>query len=329
MLLNTPIKKIRGLRLSSSPRSPNEPLAEPLFSEMVNRGFSQKISENVLHELDKRAAAITGIADARKPQRKRYSNNHRLLFHKMESILSHYAASRAEPHSSATKKRRTLNGPEELFGDLDKENESPTRRKEPASREVVTLSKVPNLTPTPSTLERMPLRSPETSPSRFTKISPSKGSMNLNGLLQADPGKDTFKKPEYKPPTGTKPAEFRSFLTPTQASLSKTKPLQKKPSIPTLRRPPSKSTLPKSGSCDVKRHECLTHLGNESLRRLDKSRLEMTLKPDGFEKVRRVTVPQPFSLYNKPTILLSQKSISLCESSRLLNKFGRLKSRFS
>lgn len=150
-VLSTPIKKIRNLSLNS-PTSPirypsmnDFPLKkDPLCLSMVDKGYSQTLSNKVLRELDNRANEIssriaggTVTAKLAAASKKRYLGIHRPLFLKMDSILAHYAASRPgntqlSPTrayaSSATKKRRTLNGPEEIFA-FNKENESPVRRK--------------------------------------------------------------------------------------------------------------------------------------------------------------------------------------------------------
>lgn len=248
-VLSTPIRKIRNLNLNSPSTSPLQNLraksplssvrypslsdlpSDPIFSSMVDRGYSQTISNTVLRELDSRANEISSkvVPKPLTNKKKRYSGVHRPLFAKMESISAHYAASRSAsgllPHKdymgSATKKRRTLNGPEEIFGALARENDSPVRLKadsgppdqemeldkpflEPAS--LLAASLTPHLAPVsklspesklasaspflsnkhgsnPYQLNSSPVRSSSTSPTRSNKISPSKGSMNLNGLL--------------------------------------------------------------------------------------------------------------------------------------------------
>lgn len=207
---------------------------EQISQRMLDRGYSKTLSNKVLKELDIRANEITrAIANGRstttRPSSakfKRYSHLHKPSFGKMESISSHYAATRVassnhrsnELLSSASKKRRTLNGPEEIFA-AEKENESPVRRKEPsekAKRDTAPSSSKPFLgaiplltagSSKPITLTSSPYRdldrrpyvlsqisptrtldpaSQSSSPTRCTRISPSKGSMNLNQILLGD-----------------------------------------------------------------------------------------------------------------------------------------------
>lgn len=487
--LSTPIKKIRNLTLvSPKPPSPvrypsmsdfpipsdfssthyptsnftsnfagnfndylrtEEIKSDPIFQNMVDKGYSQTISNKVLRELDSRANEISSrlgptplaAAISAQKKKKRYSGIHRPLFSKMESISSHYAASRSHPDSSpakdfpssATKKRRTLNGPEEIFG--NKENESPTRKtgSRPAyarnshqtsqtshsshsqipflSLKAPVLGAAPSLAPARSgggnVLLSSPIR-PEASPSReisglnlsspskFNKISPSKGSMNLNLLLHGD---DEFVKPAPKirqsslqmagvylgdghslqkkpsipslqkkpsipslqkkssiPSLQKKPSIPSLQKKPSTPSLQKTlsiPSLHKKLSIPSLQKKPSNSTLQKKpmlppsykpGSISLQtpatplKHSVPTfakptHPSSQSLRTLQKKPSASTLN--------KVTVPQPFSLYDRPTISSSQKSLSSSTSlrslsslqsqasERSLNRFQKFKSRFS
>ncbi|CAH2351283.1 hypothetical protein CLIB1423_03S02784 [[Candida] railenensis] len=229
--LNTPIKKIKNLTLTSpfqfSP--PNlYPSLDDLGTEMSNKGYSRKLTNNVLDELNARASEIsryikqpltntTNIGSSPTAQRrKRYSGIHRQKFNKMDSISSHYAAGRQhqqlhehsqvvhqhqlpyhavshtspppmkrtemyspnrmrldsedkrEPDeimSSVTKRRRTLHGPEEVLPSLTQpgHNQSTAIDLEPDMHDVSS----------PFELNSSPIR----------KISPSKGSMNLNELL--------------------------------------------------------------------------------------------------------------------------------------------------
>lgn len=337
-VLSTPIRKIRNLTLNSPSTSPLQKLlnkspqssvrypsmsdlpSDPIFSSMVDKGYSQTISNTVLRELDSRANEISTKL-APKPlanKKKRYSGVHRPLFAKMESISAHYAAARTSTGplpqkdyiGSATKKRRTLNGPEEIFGALGDDNESPVRHREDPytndmdiDMEKPTLAPVshlaPKLTPqlapklTPvsklspvsklapaspfltnipqngsSRLTSSPVRSFSTSPTRPTGISPSKGSMNLNGLLNDD---SVFAKPAPSQkmrqsslqmagvmPSPQKESSIpvlqrgpsipsllsRSSIPSLQRKLS-IPSLQKKPSIPTLQKKPSVSALQK------------------------------------------------------------------------------------
>lgn len=439
-VLNTPIKKIRNLTLHSpKPPSPirypsmsDFPVkSEPIFHNMVEKGYSQTISNKVLRELDSRASEISSrlgstpsAASSAAQKKKRYSGIHRPLFSKMESILSHYAASRTNRDnslpvrdfpSSATKKRRTLNGPEEIFG-LDKENESPTRRKGPnGQREQVqnqnctqtpVLGLAPSLLPTsnhitprlsPSRnqmLHSSPIRqepsasrvssvSPThsgSSPGKFSKISPSKGSMNLNLLLHGD---DEFVKPavpklrqsslqmagvthNFAPsmlnssiPTLAKKPSIPSLQKKTSIPSLQKKPsipsLQKKTSIPSLQKKPSVPTFGQKQSPAFPKP--LTLNKKPSIPTLQKkpsvpSFKNSTIPRDVSSTLHKkpsssnITVPKPFSLYDRPTISSSQKSLAggqvtasasnrsinslqSLASQRSLNRFQKFKSRFS
>lgn len=320
-VLSTPIKKIRNLTLNSpsspllnfaktSPRSQNAvrypsmsdlPASDPIFSSMVEKGYSQAISNKVLVELDNRANEITTrIASKPLPtKKKRYSGVHRPLFAKMESILAHYAATRAQKEplpqkeysGSATKKRRTLNGPEEIFGDLAADDESPVRRRDAdlttnmdidssdpsLLRQGLLTTEKPHLEPVsqiPAPLVPFGRLSPfltrsSLSPSRNNRISPSKGSMNLNGLLNDD---SAFVKPavpksrqsslqmagvspgyyrntSFSPlPSGQSNSDLHKMLHGSLHKKSSIPSLQKKTSIPSLQKKPSIPTLQKKPS---------------------------------------------------------------------------------
>lgn len=323
-VLNTPIKKIRNLtihspELTSPIRYPNMndfPMNhDPICESMVERGYSQTLSNAVLMELDSRVKEISSNVDnpssTVRPtlsQRKRYSGVHRPLFSKMDSISSHYAATRQTEHtpqeipSSATKKRRTLNGPEDIFFS-SQEDPSPTRRKahvNPGSSHNESLANpsrqnsrnvsndlfagrlqplqlnVPLKSNSSSPGKKGPqshfvssslLRS---SPFKSPSISPSKGSMNLHGLLLDD---SNFAKPEgpvrirqtslqmagVKPPETNIPSLLRKassselqkprfhFDTQKKPGLES---LNKKPSIGNLRNKSSMSSLHQKPSVD-------------------------------------------------------------------------------
>lgn len=419
--LNTPMKKIRNLSIRSpgSPQNlppldfaPSYPLQYPVLDNMATRGYSQTLSTKVLRELDSRAAEIRRNFPTSTTKSATNTPN---PFSQLESISLHYAAGRAQTNtspgygSSATKKRRTLNGPEEIFGP-DKENESPVRRK------------MPELGPTLSSLRSSPVKevplaplalpSLRHSPASFSrpslsplKISPSKGHMNLNGLLRGEDGDASAPKSRATSleSAGVLPAKFavprsRASRHPSfqpSAPLA-VPPLLKKPSIPTLSKKPSVPSLQKKPLAphlgekpQMKKHMSLSQLQNTlcipqlhtkpsmpqlqkkpsipqlqkkpSIPRLQKkssipqlqkkpSIPQLHSRPPSAETHPRpsisqlhknlplapalagrshVTVPQPFSLYNKPTILLLQKSLALAASDRLLGRFQKFKDRFS
>lgn len=461
-VLNTPIKKIRDLTLNSpNPPSPvrypsmgDFPVkSDPIFQNMVEKGYSQTISNKVLRELDSRASEISTRLGATlvnistiDQKKKRYSGIHRPLFSKMESISSHYAASRSTDSestspvrdfpSSATKKRRTLNGPEEIF-DTDKEKKSPPRKKEPGvyleqfhTSPVPFLGRAPSLIPVPAQgrtlssgpslaapLLSSPFR-PQSSPSRnnssnssssnassplkFSRISPSKGSMNLNLLLH---GNDEFIKPAV-PSVRQSSLQMagvvhgdRKFALPSSSSILAMlkKPsipslqkkssipslqkknsfasLQKKPSVPTLQKKPSIASLQNHQIASPQRKSAIPSLQKKpSVSSLQKKpsmssfqratptltkqsssqslRATSTAFPGSLQNklststLNNVTVPKPFSLYDRPTISSSQKSLNCSgvtasssnrslntlqslASQRSLNRFQKFKSRFS
>lgn len=419
--------------------------SDPIFQNMVDKGYSRTISNKVLQELDSRANEISSrmvptplmATMAAQKKKKRYSGIHRPLFSKMDSISSHYAASRSHGDSSpakdflssATKKRRTLNGPEEIFGS-EKENESPSRKVagrpdslQPSTQRLSPQrSHSPQLThslqhshsPQPSQIPvfgqnirlhqatpvlgtapslaaptranpanlllsspirqdnsptRIPLPSLTlVSPSKFNKISPSKGSMNLNLLLQGD---DNFVKPAPKirqsslQMAGVYQNDGSTLQKkPSIASLQK-KPsipsLQKKLSIPSLQKKPSSSTLQKKPSIptfgsgigstytgtltsstvmdaspsipSLQKKPSVPSFGKTPLTKKPSSQSLRTLnKKSSTSTLNKVTVPQPFSLYDRPTISSSQKSLSSCTSStshRSLNTLQNLASQRS
>lgn len=262
---------------------------EQISQSMIDRGYSRTLSNKVLRELDSRANEISrqitsGNNSTTRPSSakiKRYSQFHKPIFQKMESISSHYAASRSESTtskssdllSSASKKRRTLNGPEEIFA-AEKENESPVRRKDPnQNRSTPFLGAVPVLladTSTPTQLLSSPYRdldaspyvpvpiqssptrtldpaSLSSSPTKFTKISPSKGSMNLNKLLLDDSG---FVKPDG--PVKIRQSSLQIAGVTPISGLSGIPQLQKKTSMNLQKKPSTSSLLSSSSSLQKK-----------------------------------------------------------------------------
>lgn len=471
LVLNTPIKKIKNLSLHSpKPPSPvrypsmsDFTVEDPIFHNMVDKGYLKTISNKVLLELDTRASEISNRLNSNvshavsaATKKKRYSGIHRPLFSKMELISSHYAASRGTETSpshdfpsSATKKRRTLNGPEEIFG---KENESPTRkpqrcgegetaqqsqRKAGFTLLAPSLGMTPSLAPDTapslapvtgninslrsspirmdtredlarpaSRMSRLPSRNMElpsrsgdlsSSPGKFTKISPSKGSMNLNSLLHGD----EFAKPVKIRQSSLQMAGVSNLQKQPSISNLQKKPsipqlqkkssipqLQKKPSIPQLQKKPSipqlqkktlipqlqkKPSIPQFNTKPVAQvssqfssHSLSTNTFQKPLKPVSKiqslprdSARDTTRDTSGYISRDRssvslnrkasnsnITIPKPFSLYDRPTISSSQKSLGNGQvsssnssrsisslnsqaSQRSLNRFQKFKSRFS
>lgn len=465
-VLSTPIKKIRNLTLNS----PSSPVRYPSMSDfptgkdsigqsMVEKGYSQTLSNKVLRELDTRATEISmriasGMAPAQPvPVRnKRYSGIHRPLFLKMDSISSHYAAARpmafagSSPSrdipSSATKKRRTLNGPEEIFA-FNKENESPSHRKAPCGERIKTddisvvpidfgslpeafasafssrlpapklgpVSLAPPLRSSPIRLDLnlSPTRIPAPGSLPLRRISPSKGSMNLNLLLHEPFAKPVLPSrmrqsslqmagvvPEQRldQPPSQQPYSFgllrnSQSLIPSLQKKSSIPSLQKKPSVPSLQKKPSIASLQSKPSISnlqskpspsLQKKPSVSALQKPAVPTLQKKPSVPTLqkKPSvpSFQKPQvpslqkkplnslgglasalstpslqkkqssstlrsNVTVPQPFSLYYKPTVASSQKSFGSMQSSesshslssqttsRSLKRFQKFKNRFS
>lgn len=476
-VLNTPMRKIRDLSLHSPTQLSLSPVRYPSMSDfaikldfisesMLSKGYSQTLSNSVLRELDTRVNEINVklspkmSSKATAARRKRFSGIHKPLFQNMESISSHYAASRlnespdrnTDISSSATKKRRTLNGPEEIFAGIG-DDVSPTRLRGPTGKTLSTehpsyqfakstpgslppLQRDSSLAaPAKSSIPSSPIQmsiSSRSSPVRTPRISPSKGSMNLNKLLLDDSG---FVKPEspvrerpsslqmagVKPFDGsfTRHADSSRSLhkQPSQSSLAHKKSssnlqkrpsipqlqprlaipnllkkpsipslqhklsisdlhksssnlqkppfnlqqkpsfqqsstlqhklsfsnLQKKPLIPSLNRKPSIPILEKKASSNslrqpLKHSEPVSH--NTGLTRPRNEQSGSMAPPTA----KKITTPQPFSLYNKPTISSSQKSLasqnsmqshmsqtslSLQASDKKFNRFQKFKSRFS
>lgn len=154
--------------------------------------------------------------------------------------------------SLVTKRRRTLNGPEEVLNYIENQRLLP-----PATTSPLKVDGPSRLDPSPGT-------TPKLSPSR---ISPSRGSYNLAGLLQ-DPvlnenKENKHRSPRASPamgraPIASKPTNLshREFLKPAlpkkrqtsleMAGVSVQSPgLPRKPSVPSLQKKPSVPTLQK------------------------------------------------------------------------------------
>lgn len=313
---------------------------EQISQTMLDRGYSRTLSNKVLRELDSRANEISrqissGNCSSTRPSSaklKRYSQFHKPIFQKMESISSHYAASRSESTtsrssdllSSASKKRRTLNGPEEIFA-AEKENESPIRRKDPnQNRQTPFLGAVPALLadssrPTqllsspyrdldaspyvPVQVESSPTRtldpaSQASSPTKFSKISPSKGSMNLNRLLLDDSG---FVKPEG--PVKIRQSSLQMAGVVPTTGLSGIPQLQKKPSM-NLQKKASSASLQSSTSSLHKKPS----VGN--LQRPSIQTLQFKTFPKSESSTRVVNKSEPSSLHKETIPSLQKKPLT-------------------
>ncbi|RKP32408.1 hypothetical protein METBISCDRAFT_25646 [Metschnikowia bicuspidata] len=288
---------------------------EQISQTMIERGYSRTLSNKVLRELDIRANEIsrqisTNHASTMRPSSaklKRYNQFHKPIFQKMESISSHYAATRnssltsqsSELLSSASKKRRTLNGPEEIFS-VEKENESPIRRKESSQPKPETsllsaslMNTVPPLPAEPSRPNQllsspyrcldaspnhrdlaMDIASQSSSPTKFTRISPSKGSMNLNKLLLDD---FDFVKPEG--PVKIRQSSLQMAGVVPTTGLGGIPRLQKKSSSSSLQ-----SSLNKKPSIGNLLRDSMTSLQPKPSLRTDHARTDHTSRTDHFSK---------------------------------------------
>ncbi|KAL6451230.1 hypothetical protein SBY92_002569 [Candida maltosa Xu316] len=355
---------------------------------MLEKGYSQRLTNNVLSELNSRAQQITQLMgsppDSQTHQQqarastnnqvmnrrnKRYSGIHMNKFKQMDSINQHYSVHvrtpspqktdtlSNPPEESASKRRRTLNGNDEIVA-------IPVMQKKETIKEV--------------------------SSSPMRKISPSKGSMNLNSMLRhttetGSPNKEEFVKP-FPPSLRLRKSSLelagveQRFVKPLPFNLTKKSSipqlnkkasipqlnkkssipqLNKKSSIPTLNKkssipninrsisshipqpstaapplpPPHGSYLPslqkKASSPQLSRSTPhLTRVSpsrsfnNSASSRSVNSRIlsNTTNLPSTMTKSKSVTIPQPFSLYDKPTISSSQKS---------LNKFQKFREKFT
>lgn len=180
--INTPITRIKNLRITSPEDIPIEGSCNGgsgldvvqdrlILQAMIEKGYSQKITNNVLHELNARANDIAlqlklpSTKDVMlQRRRKRFSGIHRAGFDKMESILDHYSVKGVHEQKdpeTVTKKRRTLTGIELSSSPV----KSPPRS---SSRD--------------NGMSSSPSKELDSSPTR--RISPSKKSFNLNGILK-------------------------------------------------------------------------------------------------------------------------------------------------
>ena len=276
MELSTPIKKIKQLSLNSPvSKLPLYPSINDIFHDnksdvyqdnvvnsMLQKGYSQKLTNNVLQELNLRAQNISNSkyhqsSSPTKPyspnpterRNKRYSQIHNKGFQNMQSIQNHYSVDHGVHRSQVevnhqlspdtyTKRRKTLN-----------------------ADDMITFQKIVPTTSPEKSLDSSPVRKisptklPDSSPIR--RISPSKKSMNLNQLLMEKPANNEFKAPN--PPSnkhrysslemaGVKPSTSTSFRNVSSSSSSSYLNTQKKPSTPTLQKKTSIPQLQKKTS---------------------------------------------------------------------------------
>lgn len=293
--LNTPIKRIQNLTLNS-PTSPLYPCIDDIFgtssdvqtrtgsgmfessnsygnderfspvaSSMLDRGYSKKITNNVLLELNSRASQISQLlkspttsarsADTPATRRaKRYSGIHHTKFQQMDSISQHYSVHVQSSKQKSPSRQQNSNNINNLNNTTSmnmKDEEMP----ESSSKRRRTLTGIePIMNPltlasSPDKLNSSPIR----------KISPSKKSMNLHSLL-SEP--ETLHNSTYQSSNTTlhsSPIREKGFVKPfppsnklrissLQMAGVGTPQLQKKSSIPQLQKKLSNSQLQKTTS---------------------------------------------------------------------------------
>ncbi|EGW32042.1 uncharacterized protein SPAPADRAFT_152410 [Spathaspora passalidarum NRRL Y-27907] len=260
--MNTPTKKIRELTLASPPPDYLNSPTSSIATCMVNKGYSHKLTNNVLSELNDRANEISMMINSPPESRssegssgssssgnrsKRFSIIHRSRFNQMESISQHYSVH----DSSSNKRRRTLNGKDEIVAIPILTNKEDEDQRKDSIRKISPVKM--------SSTKISPSKSPnKISPS---KISPSKRSMNLHAQLNeksiqvsdsGSPSKREFIRPTGVPKTrigslelsGVKSLQRKSSIP----QLQDTHTLSKKPSIPQLQKKPSIPQLQKKPS---------------------------------------------------------------------------------
>ncbi|CAI5759932.1 unnamed protein product [Candida verbasci] len=346
---------------------------------MLDKGYSQKLTNNVLNELNSRASHIqsqnfnSNDANIIKRRNKRYSGVHMSRFKNMDSISQHYSVlnnniqnSRNSSTPSPQKQEFMGNGTSDIH-----EESASKRRRTINKNEEISLAKIMQDSKNPNVSGNDKSNFNSFSPIR--KISPSKGSINLNSMLRqttstGSPNKekqrsDKFIKP-YPPSnkfrkSSLELAGVQSHQLQKKSSIpqlqrkSSIPQLQKKPSIPQLQKKPSIPQLQKKSSISQLNQQQQPQLRkkssiptfnkiapNSSKLSTSKSLISKspttssmntinvnskilqntTNIPNQIPKSKSVTIPQPFSLYNKPTISSSQKS---------LNKFHKFKEKFS
>ncbi|RLV95240.1 hypothetical protein JA1_001191 [Spathaspora sp. JA1] len=259
--MNTPTKRINQLSLASPPEYlMNSPSSSSIATCMVNKGYSHRLTDNVLSELDSRANEIsmminsppssnssseiisTTTSSSKPRSNKRFSIIHMTRFNQMESIAQHYSVH----ETSSSKRRRTLNGKDEVIAiPIPNTNENEDQRKE----------EIRKISPTKTTFPN------KISPS---KISPSKGSMNLHAQLHEKTSQVTDTGSPNKgniitPPgsrsrvsslelSGVKNLQRKSSIPQLQQYQETSHTLSKKPSIPQLQKKPSIPQLQKKPS---------------------------------------------------------------------------------
>ena len=193
----------------------------PTESSMLNKGYSHKLTNNVLSELHMRAQQITttttnagqhgsdgnsntsplyGLDDQVSQRRnKRYSGIHMSKFKQMESISHHYSVHNGRNKTPSPQKLDNLESGVET-GSITGHGEGI----ESASKRRRTLNGKNEVLAIPI-MHQQENRQPPQNPTDHRKISPSKASYNLNSILRettdtGSPNKETWSKPLLQPP---------------------------------------------------------------------------------------------------------------------------------
>ncbi|RCK64795.1 hypothetical protein Cantr_00849 [Candida viswanathii] len=336
--MNTPIKKIRNLTLNSPPSrthhhsenkhnrtssftstgntealypTMDDIQTSPTASTMLQKGYSQRLTNNVLAELNSRAQEISQLMGSptspgqshhhnhnqnnqntlqsqsqnmlsgntnqvMNRRNKRYSGIHFSKFKQMESINLHYSV-----HVKTPSPQKTDMGTSSSSSMMSTHGRSASRDsiqhnhrglEESASKRRRTLNGNDEVVAIPIIQKKNTIKEANSS-SPMRKISPSKGSRNLNSMLRqttetGSPNKEDFIKP-YPPSFKLRPSSLEMagvllppsqqhqqldhsrFVKPMAPSLQKKSSiptLNKKSSIPSLRKAPSIPSLQKNSS---------------------------------------------------------------------------------
>ncbi|CAN3354209.1 hypothetical protein DICA2_B02300 [Diutina catenulata] len=385
MELSTPIKKIKNLQLDDHLDPGHQGVtvsqAPDITQLMYQKGYSMKLTTNVLSELNQRVDQISDMSfdcntstdSVTERRNQRYSGAHRRRFNNMESISSHYAAHKQkkdllkQPSEGDLKRRKTLTGHDRVPGPLLKTKDND--RKIAPSRRMTNLSEVAQprsqgfAKPYPpsrarySSLEMAGVKKEagQTTPdtrsfyktpcnSFKSKINEkSSHSTNTNQASHISQNNHTSQKDHtyynnHTTHTNTTPstqAKNSFYKAPSSSSRSMSSwatssPVSSPPhssvkpskiptsasmrslssySQPTIA---SQSKLPQSRSMRSLSTETPKLPSSRSMRSLSTQGPDTPKLPSSRSErsLRAPTVPQPFSLYAKPTISSSQKSLS-------------------
>lgn len=226
----TPLSSMSGVRKQLYPNishlQSHSDQGNELEKEFKDLGYSNTLSTKVLSELDQRAATKSSSVHSRSnmlsPRSSRYNSSHRSKFQKLESISSHYAATRRlRQHVGAESSGRQQT-------EVDKENVpsyAPYSKRSGATE----LTGATKRRKTEAGVKEIPVT-----------LSPSKAQTNLQGIL--NPGTLPREIKEAKPTKPIlKPSEKRT-IRPSPSSSNFSRPTENK----TIRSSKSISNFPKT-----------------------------------------------------------------------------------